>query len=150
MEIKKLNADDVKAHWNSLFELLQICFVSTYKSEKDKAFIDSKLNSLTEYVNCGKAVVFGALFNGELLGFLWGYPVDTPFETLLHAAYFAVKENARKQGIGSLLINNFEKEAVGLGIAHIELIVGAENKGAIKFYDRSGYKADRIILRKEV
>lgn len=150
MEVKKITAEEIKTYWESLSELLQICFVSTYGREKENEFIDSKLNGLTEYVKCGKAILIGAYCSENLVGFLWGYPVNTPFETILHAAYIAVKEDFRGRGAGQLLIKAFEQEAIKMNIAHIELIAGAENKNAIKFYDRGGYKADRIILRKRV
>lgn len=150
MKAKKMSVEDIKLHWDSLFELMQICFVSTYGREKEKEFIASKLNRLTEYIKCKKAVLLGVYCEEELIGFLWGYPVNALFETVMHAAYIAVKKNFRGRGVGHILINAFEQEAQKMNIAYIELIVGSDNKNAIEFYDKNNYKTDRLILKKEL
>jgi len=150
MYIQKLDVNDISNHQAELKELLRICFQNTYEDEVFDELIDGKYIGLVEYVRSRKAHTFGAIKDDKLIGFLWGYPVETPMETVFHVAYIAVLENGRRLGIGRLLLNEAEKECKTLGLNHVELIVGAENKSALHFYDNCGYTADRYYMRKEV
>ena len=150
MRICLLSSNDIKEHHSLIFELLRICFRSTYTDAVSVQLIESKIDNLLEYINRGEAYVFGVFSNNSLQGFLWGYPVKTLFEPVFHVAYIAVKEQGRKQGMGRQLIRAAEKKAEELGINHVELIVGSNNKTALDFYSHCGYETDRYFLRKEV
>lgn len=150
MEIRKLNTNDIITFKDSIYELLTICLQSTYQGEMVESLIDDKYTGLIEYVNEGQAHTFGAIKDASLIGFLWGYPVETPLEKVFHIAYISVLNNGRRMGIGEKLIAEAEKECKRIGLQHVELIVGAENKSAMCFYDYCGYKQDRYYLRKEV
>lgn len=65
-------------------------------------------------------------------------------------AYISVKEQGRKQGMGRQLIRAAEEKTKELGINHVELIVGSNNKTALEFYSHCGYETDRYFLRKEL
>lgn len=56
----------------------------------------------------------------------------------LYVLSLAVNENARGQGIGSLLLNRIEHLAAERGAKRLSLDVGASNKGALKLYKRRG------------
>ena len=149
MEIRKLNAKDIQEHKEKVYEYLEMCIRPTY-IDASPDVINSKIDGLVQYINDRKAYTFGAIENNEMIGFLWGYPVSTFVETVFHVAYIAVGENGRKQGIGDRLMREAEKKAFELGIAHVELIVGANNKGAVSFYNKEGYEPDRLVMRKRV
>lgn len=150
MEIIKLRTDDLKEYKNSIQKLLRICFQSTYKEDDLNETIICKYNGLIEYVETGKACTFGAIEDNCLIGFLWGYPVATPFETVFHIAYISVMESGRRKGVGQKLVEAAEEKCKALGLEHVELIVGVNNVEAMSFYSKCGYKPDRCYLRKEM
>ena len=85
-----------------------------------------------------------------MLGFLWGYPIDTPIETVFHIAYISVEERSRGRGIGRQLLEEAEKICKQLGLNHVELIVGKKNYDAIRFYNNCEYNVNQYMLRKLV
>mgnify|MGYP002561592077 CR=1 FL=1 len=132
-----------------IHEYLKMCFQTTY-GKSDDVLIHSKIDKLVEFINDGKAYVFGAFVEDVMIGFLWGYPVKGPFETVFHIAYIAVAEQGREKGTGSKLVSVAEKHARTHGIHHVELIVGVDNHNALEFYTVMGYGQDRCIMRKRI
>lgn len=57
----------------------------------------------------------------------------------------AVTESSRRQGIGSLLLAQFESNAAELGIDHIGL--GSAGGYVDEFYIENGYEPERILVR---
>ena len=149
MIIKRLNEQDVSELRDTIYYFLEICFISTF-GKTDKQLIETKLDGLVNYVKEGKAYLFGAFCEKQMFGFLWGYPVRNPFETVFHIAYISVTESGRRQGIGRNLILAAEEQANAMGINKVELIVGANNNSAFDFYKKMDYETDRIILSKYV
>lgn len=149
MYIRKLKLNDIVEYREDIYELLTICFKHTYKLEISNDVIDKKYIGLINYIESGKAYIFGAIEDEALIGFLWGYPVSTPVETVFHVAYISVIETKRRCGIGQKLITEAEKVCKELGLNQVELIVGAENFSALSFYKQSGYLIDRYCLRKD-
>lgn len=150
IQIRRLQMADVINHKEAIHELLRVCFKSTYGDEVLDTFIDAKYNGLVEYLNKEKAYIFGAINEQSLIGFLWGYPVNTPLETVFHIAYISVLQSGRRIGIGEKLIDKAEKECRKLGLKHVELIVGSDNSSALSFYNHCGYTLSRYYLRKEM
>ena len=152
MEILRLSSNDIVKYKDSVVELLKLCIQYTYETDARSlsGFLDEKYNALINYAETGKAYVFGAVDGGKLTGFLWGYPVETPFETVFHVAYISVLETGRRLGTGQKLLAEAEKQCALLGLKNVELIVGAENASALSFYDHCGYKPCRYYLKKEV
>ncbi|SEQ24043.1 Ribosomal protein S18 acetylase RimI [Lachnospiraceae bacterium RM5] len=149
MEIRQLSEKDIRKYRKRVYELLEMCLCLTYTNVRSEV-IDSKIDGLIQYINDEKAYTFGAIEENDMIGFLWGYPVSTPFDTVFHVAYIAVSEKGRRQGIGNKLMIEAEKKTMELRIDHVELIVGASNEGSISFYSREGYEPDRLIMRKRV
>lgn len=148
MIFRELNVSDIDIYRKDLIELIQICFFDTYDRYADDELVNTKVDNLKVYIHEKKAYVLGAVTDNELIGFLWAYPVETPFETVLHIAYISTKAGHRGKGIGGHLISAIEKKAGEMHFEHIELIVGAYNSGAIKFYSKHDYEHDRYVLRK--
>lgn len=150
MDICLLDSRKIIHYQDDIHELLKMCFESTYEYSISEDIVNEKYLGLINYINADKAYVFGAIDNNHLLGFLWGYPVDTLSETVFHVAYIAIKASERRSGIGQKLLYESEKKCSKLGLKHIELIVGAKNSSALSFYEHCGYKPDRLYMRKEV
>lgn len=147
MTIRIMSAQDIETYREPIYRYLDICFQTAY-GKSDDDLINSKIDRAVGFINDGKAYVFGAFAENIMVGFLWGYPVEGPFETVFHIAYLAVDERERKKGIGKALISTAEAYAKELHFNHVELIVDAGNYNALGFYEHAGYKPDRYFMRK--
>ena len=59
--------------------------------------------------------------------------------------YFAVALDYQTKGYGKLLLQFGEKKLLELGCAKINLQIRNDNKEAVKFYHKLGYKDDAVV-----
>jgi ribosomal protein S18 acetylase RimI-like enzyme len=64
------------------------------------------------------------------------------FAGLLHLFAFDVAETSRNRGIGSQLVTAIESAAKDLALSGVYLEVNVENSGAIRLYERLGYRLE--------
>lgn len=81
--------------------------------------------------------------------------IETAKPYLKHAVYgylgfMFVKESHRGKGINKLIIEGLENWCVSNKINEIRLDVYAENLGAIKAYEKAGFKSFLVNMRKGV
>lgn len=151
MIVKRLETSDIRMFRERIYSFIQIDFVTTYGREAEIDYVYSKIDGLEQYMNEGKAYPYGAFWNDELIGFLWGYIIDGPHEKVFHIAYIATDPDYRNIGVGSALLKKVEMEALTLeGVFAIELIVGFKNENAIHFYENHLFDLDRYIYRRRV
>lgn len=87
------------------------------------------------------AVVIKAADQGELRGFaIMRFGWDEA-----HLDLLAVKAAHQRRGIGSALLRWLEESALTAGTAIIRLEVRETNRGAMRFYERLGYRTCRNI-----
>ncbi|MGB1243145.1 MAG: GNAT family N-acetyltransferase [Chitinophagales bacterium] len=77
------------------------------------------------------------------------YPILIPRQYIL-VDNMCVHENVRQQGIGSLLLQKIEEEAIVAGYSSIELNVYNFNKGAKKLYIQNGFEPIVQRMQKEI
>lgn len=150
MIIQKLSIEDVEKHRDSIYEMLQIDFNSTYGKFAKEEYVHNKIDTISKYISDESAIIYVAIEEQKMLGMIWSYPLQTPFGAVLHIAYISIYESVRNKGIGTTLIKMIEREAELRGYNKIELIVGANNSVARNFYEKNGYKEDRLYLIKEL
>ena len=152
MIYKMLLAEDCDAYGETLAECI-------YESVKNSAYTGTyvwedalqKKEELKEYLAERKALAYGAIDGDRLAGFVWAYRYpfrddkDRIYVSILH-----VKEEYRNQGTGDRLLGCIETEAERQGIQTVFLHTEAFNKGALRFYDRKGYRKERIQLVKRL
>jgi len=73
----------------------------------------------------------------KIIGFIIGVKINPETSKIL---MLSVSELHRKQNIGSALLTRFLEEILTENIKHIELEVRTDNKKAIKFYQKHGFK----------
>ena len=71
---------------------------------------------------------------------LVGFGIMTYYDSQSNLDLLAVKVRYRYQGIGRKIVQWLEKVALTAGIVNIYIQVRETNTGAIKFYERLGYK----------
>ena len=59
--------------------------------------------------------------------------------------YLAVKPEFRRQGFGRLMMEHAEDLMQSAGCAKINLQVRASNIDVVRFYERIGYKQDKVV-----
>jgi len=79
--------------------------------------------------------------NHKIIGFIVGLPIDNNAKILM----LSVSSKERRQNIASNLLNNFITEITKEDIKNIELEVREDNKKAIKFYKKHGFKVTNKI-----
>ena len=114
----------------------------------DEAY--KKMDDLIGHLADNTAVVYGAFDDEELVAFIWAYVHLFREETRMYVSEIRVKEEYRKQGIGSQLLKLVEGKAKERGLAAIYLHAEASHPEALEFYKSTGYCEERIQLRKEI
>lgn len=60
--------------------------------------------------------------------------------------HLAVCPLHQKQGIGRMLVSEVEARLRAYGALKINLTLEAQNEGAVAFYQRLGYKVDKLVV----
>lgn len=152
MLIKRLNADDCEVYRNAIVRYI-------YESKNHAAYAapfsfddaEKKYGELKMYLNNGQAMVTGAIQCEKLVGFCWAYRY--PFrddKNRIYVSILHVDSAHRNRGIGNMLLSETEKAAAENGMDAVFLHTEAFNEGARRFYQRMGYREERIQLRKTI
>lgn len=86
-----------------------------------------------------KALRYGLPATIKLIVMRYLFP-EKPGKETCHVAELAVKENARKKGIGTALLEYGKGVAKEKGLKKYTLHVDAENKPALRLYQRTGFE----------
>lgn len=149
MKIKKFSADVAEKNFATLTDYY-------YKNSKACSCMDSfvredaeaKIKSMIAHIADGSAIVYGCLDGDELLGYIWAYRISFRDEDRVYVSVVHVSEKCRGQGIGHLLLAAVEAEAREMGVPALYIHAEADNAGAIRLYEREGYRMERVQLRK--
>ena len=80
----------------------------------------------------------------KIIGFLIGVQMKQEKGKIL---MLSVTENFRRQGIGSKLLTEYLQKIQNKKIKTVELEVRTDNKKAIKFYEKCGFKIKRKLAQ---
>ena len=149
MEIKKLSAEITEKHFATLTDFY-------YKNSKACSCMESfvrkdaeiKIRSMITHIDDGSAIVYGCLDGDKILGYIWAYRISFRDEDRVYVSEVHVSEKCRGQGMGHLLLAAVEDEAREMGVSALYIHTEADNTGAIRLYEREGYRMERVQLRK--
>lgn len=150
MKIEKLTYNVAKENRETLVNFY-------YKNSKDCCFMESfrwedaeaKIDSMLAHMQDGSAKVYGCLQEGALLGYLWAYRISFRDEDRVYVSEVHVAESQRGAGIGRLLLAAVEEDARTMeGVTALYLHTEATNEGAIRLYEKEGYRLERVQMRK--
>lgn len=79
---------------------------------------------------------------GSIVGFILGIPMD---ETSLRILMLVVSRSRERNGIGTSLISSAEAYASSRKMMSLVLEVGTENKAALGFYNKLGFRIAKMI-----
>ena len=109
-----------------------------------------KIGNLIGHLRDGTAVVYGAFYDKEMVGFIWAYVHQFREEPRMYVSEVRVKEEYRNRGIGKQFYGLVEDKAKEMGLGAIYLHAEAQNKAARRLYEACGYMEERIQMRKEL
>ena len=150
-KIKRLSVNDIR-----LFKDTVIRFI--YESTTNASYLDSfvkadaeqKFDELDNYLSQDKAIVYGAIEDNTLIGFVWAY--EHPFrddKSRIYVSILHIDAQNRSRKIGQYLLSKIEEEATSLGYGSVFLHIESFNDGAIRFYNKMGYVPERIQMVKK-
>ncbi len=103
--------------------------------------LESTRRRLAFLLNAGGHKLFVAQCGGEVVGYIHASDYDLIYsEPMKNIMGVAVRGNAKRQGIGRLLLNAVEDWARCTGAAGVRLTSGMSRTGAHAFYAACGYE----------
>ncbi|MGO4889485.1 GNAT family N-acetyltransferase [Anaerobacillus sp. MEB173] len=144
MEIYQATIVDLEGVSN-LFNLYRMFYEQTSDIEGAKNYIKERLERKD-------SVIFVVKDKQKYVGFTQLYPTFSSISMkrawILNDLY--VDEEARKQGIGEMLLHKAEEHAIKTGAKSISLSTAPDNDSAQKLYEKNGYKQDTEFLHYEL
>ena len=126
--------------------MLDVGEYNTYEAAHHQSYTE-----IMSYFSAGQVPASELLYNmvetdtDETVGSLWLSMIKRQQEPLIFISYITVEENYRRQGYARKVLSQFEQLLRPHGYNDFELYVFVNNIGAIKLYERTGY---RIVNKK--
>ncbi|MBU1046857.1 GNAT family N-acetyltransferase [Patescibacteria group bacterium] len=124
-----------------------------YKKPESEFFTKNDFEKMIKDQNCNFLI---AKEDEKVLGYIIAYKKEISETSILKPRKYifindlAVKDNYKRQGVGSLLMEKIEEWAREIKINEIELNVWFFNKEAFSFYEERGYKVFTQEMRKVI
>lgn len=151
MQVIRISRDNFSL-WSDQIEELFNCSVKINFPEADisDAYGRDKCRKLDEFLEDGSAIVFAATEGEKLAGWVWCHQIHRLDGLRIHIAEITVAAEFHRQGVGSQLLENVELYAAESGFSEIDLLVTASNQRAVKFYQKTNYKPERYLMKKNI
>lgn len=144
MEIYQANNKDLDGV-ATLFNLYRMFYEQESDLKGAKSYIKRRLEKKD-------SVIFVAKDNDKYLGFTQLYPTFSSISMkkawILNDLY--VDSQARKQGLGEILLNRAKELAIETGANSIALSTAHDNYSAQRLYEKNGYKRDEQFYHYEL
>ena len=142
--IRELTKDDLN---DTFFDLYYEGFLYHYNHRKD-IFKKRTIDELKEYVfeQFEKGLKIVGYYNDEELVGYYSYEIKEKVTKFIWIDELVVKEKYRKQGYGTILMNNVKELMDKDKISRIELNCWSFNEVAIRLYKKLGYTEQRCIF----
>jgi ribosomal protein S18 acetylase RimI-like enzyme len=124
IKIRRSGAEDVRI----LLEIDQICFPADVAFSRDE---------IASYLNHPKSIAWVAERAGRILGYVMAHIENDRFA---HIVTLDIIPEARRQKIGTTLMNRMHKELRQRGVNVFILEVGVENSPAQMLYEKLQYQ----------
>lgn len=149
MEIIRLESSHFEQFKNPIKSLMRDAMNCSFpKAMIEERSYEDKLSELRKYIMDGSAIVYLAINKADVLGWIWCHPIQRVNERRLHIASFAVSENSRNKGVGTLLMKEAECYAKENDYISLDLLVTKDNLSALSFYKKHNYETERYLLKK--
>ena len=144
MELHQATIEDLEGVSN-LFNLYRVFYQQTSDLQSAKTYINKRLESKD-------SVIFVVREKQKYVGFTQLYPTFSSISMkrawILNDLY--VDSEARKQGIGEMLLPKAKDYAIETGAKSISLSTAPDNYSAQQLYDKNGYIRDSEFYHYEL
>ena len=144
MELHQARIEDLEGVSN-LFNLYRVFYQQTSDLEGAKTYINKRLESKD-------SVIFVVKDKQKYVGFIQLYPTFSSISMkrswILNDLYVDVE--ARKQGIGEMLLHKAKDYAIETGAKSISLSTATDNYSAQQLYEKNGYIRDSEFYHYEL
>jgi len=144
MEVYQATIEDLEGVSN-LFNLYRVFYQQSSDLDGAKNYIKSRLESKD-------SVIFIVKDKQEYVGFTQLYPTFSSISMkrswILNDLY--VDGQARKQGIGEMLLHKAKDFAIQTGANNLSLSTAPDNYSAQRLYEKLGYKRDEQFYHYEL
>jgi [ribosomal protein S18]-alanine N-acetyltransferase len=100
-------------------------------------------NTLHYFLTISSSDCIVAVSGKQITGFI--LTEENP--PLAHIITLDVAEASRRQGFGTALLNEIEKNLAARGVRHVLLETAIHNQAAVAFWQRHGYRIEAILKR---
>lgn len=148
MKIIRLADKDIDRWFNQIEPIMEKCKKENFPDSCINwgGYCTQKLNELKQYLIDNKAVVFAAVDDNRLAGWVWSHPIDRFGCERMHIADIEIAERYQKQGIGRNLLETVKQFAIANNFDGIDLVVSTCNQNAMDFYRHLGFRDERIQM----
>ncbi|MBC5995805.1 GNAT family N-acetyltransferase [Romboutsia ilealis] len=150
MDIFRFGVQEIDKYRDDMIDLLNQSLKLSFKKNIPYEYLEQRMNVAKEYIKDNKAIIFGLIEEGILLGFIWCFEKNMIDEKMLHVVHFVVEEKQRNNGIGSMLIKKIEEYANEVNINLIELLVTKDNSKSVEFYHNKEFFIERYTMLKRL
>jgi [ribosomal protein S18]-alanine N-acetyltransferase len=128
VEVRRYRAEDLEA----IFRMDEACFSEQFRFDREsmRKFAETR----------GAIALIAENVHGTLVGFAITHVEKMATEKRAYVVTLDVAPGSRRGGVGCSLMEETERLAALDGATWIELHVFVENEGAIRFYERRGYR----------
>ena len=147
VEITQLDDAGARSHQDDLARLLHENYrIGFPESAVGVEYAREKIRGLIGYLERHEAIVYGAMDQGRLVGFLWGVRRQVFSATRYHINELIVSAECRGQGIGRRLVEAYVAEASRAGVDGVDLFCSKSNAAAVGFYESLGFEVERYHM----
>lgn len=151
MIIKKVSSIEEAKECDKLLTLLIEDEKKYNENTKDNYKVDNWYPNL---IDKDDSQLFIAVNDNETVGYIYVRIITTSDSSDIYTeasiSGIYVKENFRKQGIGTKLINEAKKWCINKGVTYLKLNVLEGNSTALNLYKKLGFNDFSRILRNEL
>lgn len=116
----------------------------------DRSYPESRVNNLKDYIESGNTFFWGAIENGKLLGYYWGYVSDFFGVKRWHTRSNYICEEARGKGLGQKSYEAALLKAKELNCKEAVSMYAVFNETASHIYEKLGYEPLRVEVIKKI
>ena len=151
MIIKKVSSIEEAKECDKLLTMLIQDEKKYNENTKDDYIVD---NWYSSFIDKDDSQLFIAVDDNEIVGYIYVKIITTSdssdISTEASISGIYVKENYRRQGIGTKLINEAKKWCINKGVTYLKLNVLEGNRIALNLYKKLGFNDFSRVLRNKL
>lgn len=147
-EIRCFEWVDIDKYLDQIIDMqLENIYKFHYPERKpNRDYVKRKILELEQHLQNNNTYFIGASKDDKLYGYIWCYEALFIDEKRMFVNSLFICKNARKAGLGQLLINEAKKIAISNECRSIATHYSSFNKVAGKFYSNNGFESTRIEM----